>query len=112
MCRSLEAGWIEPVCDNPPPTACDSLQTLRVSPLTFDVLSRRGATGVRVTEAEVRAAQRWAARKLRLVIEPGGSVALAALLAGTVEARPDLLVVLSGGNADPAAYARVLSGDD
>jgi threonine dehydratase len=112
MCRSLEAGWIEPVGDNPPPTACDSLQTLRVSPLTFDVLSRRGATGVRVTEAEVRAAQRWAARKLRLVIEPGGSVALAALLAGKVEARPDPLVVLSGGNADPAAYARVLSRDD
>lgn len=112
MCRSLEAGWIEPVGDNPPPTACDSLQTLRVSPLTFDVLSRRGATGVRVTEAEVRAAQRWAARKLRLVIEPGGSVALAALLAGKVEARSDLLVVLSGGNADPAAYAQVLNSDD
>jgi len=112
MCHSLEAGWIEPVGDNPPPTACDSLQTLRVSPLTFDVLSRRGATGVRVTEAEVRAAQRWAARRLRLVIEPGGSVALAALLAGKIEARPDLLVVLSGGNADPAAYARVLNSDD
>lgn len=112
MCRSLEAGWIEPVGANPPPTACDSLQTLRVSPLTFDVLSRRGALGVRVTEAEVRAAQRWAAAKLRLVVEPGGSVALAALLAGKVDPRPDMLVVLSGGNADPAAYAKVLSGAD
>jgi len=111
MCRSLEAGWIEPVGDNPPPTACDSLQTLRVSPLTFDVLSRRDAKGVRVSEAEVRAAQRWAARKLRLVIEPGGSVGLAALLAGKVDPVAGTLVVLSGGNADPTAYARVLAGD-
>jgi threonine dehydratase len=108
MHRSLEAGWIEPVGDNPPPTACDALQTREVSPLTFDVLSRRGATGIAVSEAEVRQAQRWAAAKLRLVLEPGGSVALAALLAGRVEAKPGLLVMLSGGNADPDAYAAVL----
>lgn len=50
MRRSLDAGWIEPVGDNPPPTACDALQTTRVSPLTFDVLSRRGATGLAVSE--------------------------------------------------------------
>ncbi|WP_390901673.1 pyridoxal-phosphate dependent enzyme, partial [Sphingomonas paucimobilis] len=60
MRRSLEAGWIEPVGDNPPPTACDSLQTTRVSPLTFEVLARRGAEGVAVSEAEVAAAQRFA----------------------------------------------------
>ena len=112
MRRSLEAGWIEPVGDNPPPTACDALQTPRVSPLTFDVLSRRGVTGLAVSEAEVREAQRWAARTLRLVIEPGGAVALAALLARRVEARPGTLVILSGGNADPEAYARVLAGAD
>lgn len=107
--RSLAAGWIESIGDNPPPTACDSLQTFEPAQLTFDVLSRRGATGVTVSEAEVRAAQRWAARKLRLVIEPGGSVGLAALLAGKVDPAPDTLVVLSGGNADPAAYAAALS---
>ena len=112
MRRSLEAGWIEPVGDNAPPTACDALQTREVSPLTFDVLSRRGATGVAVSEAEVREAQRWAARVLRLVIEPGGAAGLAALLARKVEARPGTLVILSGGNADPEAYARVLSGED
>lgn len=112
MTRSLEAGWIEPVGENPPPTACDALQTTRVSPLTFDVLSRRGATGVAVSEAEVRAAQRWAAAKLRVVVEPGGAVALAALLAGKVDAAPGLLVLLSGGNADPDAYAQVLAGKD
>lgn len=108
MRRSLEAGEIVPVGDNPPETACDALQTKLVSPLTFDVLARRGAVGVAVSEAEVRDAQRWAAAKLRIVVEPGGAVALAELLAGKVEVAPGLLVMLSGGNADPEAYARVL----
>ncbi|WP_445949808.1 threonine ammonia-lyase [Sphingomonas sp. 2378] len=110
MRRSLEAGWIEPVGDNPPPTACDSLQTTRVSPLTFEVLARRGAEGVAVSEAEVAAAQRFAAERLRLVVEPGGAVALAALLAGKVAVEEGMLVILSGGNVDRAAYARVLAG--
>ena len=110
MRRSLEASWIEPVGPNPPPTACDSLQTLRVSPLTFDVLSRRDATGVAVSESEIAAAQRWAAEKLRLVIEPGGAVGLAAVLAGKVTLEPGLLVILSGGNVDLAAYAMAMAG--
>lgn len=112
MCRSLANGWIESVGDSPPPTACDALQTFQPAQITFDVLSRRGVTGVTVSEAEVRAAQRWAARRLRLVVEPGGSVALAALLAGKVDPTPDTLVVLSGGNADPEAYAKVLASTD
>ncbi|MGW8280897.1 threonine ammonia-lyase [Sphingomonas aurantiaca] len=110
MRRSLEASWIEPVGPNPPPTACDSLQTLRVSPLTFDVLSRRDATGVAVSESEIATAQRWAGEKLRLVIEPGGAVGLAALLAGKVKLEPGLLVILSGGNVDLAAYAKAMAG--
>jgi threonine dehydratase len=109
MRRSLEASWIEPVGPNPPPTACDSLQTLRVSPLTFDVLSRRDATGVAVSEPEIAAAQRWAAEKLRLVIEPGGAVGLAAVLSGRVKLELGLLVILSGGNVDLAAYAKAMA---
>jgi threonine dehydratase len=112
MRRSLEAGWIEPVGDSPPPTACDSLQTLRVSPLTFDVLSRRGVEGLAVSEAEIRTAQRWGAERLRLVVEPGGAVALAALLSGKVAPVAGMMVVLSGGNVDLAAYGRVLAGSD
>ena len=112
MRRSLEAGWIEPVGDSPPPTTCDALQTMRVSGLTFDVLARRGATGVAVSEAEIRAAQRWAAERLRLVVEPGGAVALAAVLSGKVAVEPGLLVLLSGGNVDLAAYGAVLAGTD
>lgn len=110
MRRSLEASWIEPVGPNPPPTACDSLQTPRVSPLTFDVLAACDATGVAVSEEEVRVAQRWAVARLRLVVEPGGAVALAAILAGKVEAATGTLVILSGGNVDPAVYAEVLAG--
>lgn len=109
MRRSLEAGWIEPVGDDPPPTACDALQTKLVSPLTFDVLSRRGATGLAVSESAIRAAQRWAAAHLRLVVEPGGAVALAALLTGQAEPKPGTLVILSGGNVDPADYAAVMA---
>jgi threonine dehydratase len=109
MRRSLEASWIESVGPNPPPTACDSLQTLRVSPLTFDVLSRRDATGVAVSESDIAAAQRWAAEKLRLVVEPGGAVGLAAVLASKVPLEPGLLVILSGGNVDIAAYAKAMT---
>jgi threonine dehydratase len=108
MRRSLEASWIEPVGPNPPPTACDALQTLEVSPLTFEVLARRDARGVAVSEAEIRAAQRWAASRLRLVIEPGGAVALAALLAGKVAVEPGMLVILSGGNVDLEKYSKAL----
>lgn len=110
MRRSLEAGWIEEVGPNPPPTACDALQTRRVSPLTFDVLSRRGAEGVAVSESEIAQAQRWAAERLRLVVEPGGAVALAAVLTGRVKPESGTLVLLSGGNVDVQGYARALAG--
>jgi threonine dehydratase len=109
MRRSLEAGWIEEVGPNPPPTACDALQTTRVSQLTFDVLSRRGTTGVAVSEAEIRTAQRWTAERLRLVVEPGGAVGLAAVLSGKVPVEAGMLVLLSGGNVDLAAYGTVLA---
>lgn len=109
MRRSLEAGWIEPVGDAQPPTACDALQTMRVAERTFDVLSRRGATGVAVSEAEIAGAQRWAMRHLRTVVEPGGAVALAAILTKRVAVVPGTLVLVSGGNVDAAAYATVLA---
>ncbi|WP_200921808.1 MULTISPECIES: threonine ammonia-lyase [unclassified Sphingomonas] len=109
MRRSLETGWIEPVGDAPPPTACDALQTMRVAERTFDVLSRRGATGVAVSEAEIADAQRWAMRHLRTVVEPGGAVALAAMLSKRVAIVPGTLVLVSGGNVDAADYARVVA---
>jgi len=109
MRRSLEAGEILPVGPNPPPTRCDALQTLRVSPLTFGALRENGARGAAVTEDEIAQAMAYAARNLRIIAEPGGAVALAALLAGKAgEVSNDTVVVVSGGNVDPVAYAEIL----
>lgn len=109
MGASLRAGHIIPVGPNPPPTACDALQTPRVSPLTFAVLSARQATAVSVSEAEVREAMRVAFQRLRLVIEPGGAVALAAVLTGKAKIGRHTLVTLSGGNVDAAQFAKAIA---
>lgn len=108
MARSLATGAIVPVGADPPATACDALRTTRVSPLTFAVLRARGAIGVAVSEAEVAAAMRFAFERLKLVVEPGGAVALAAVLAGRIPARGTALV-LSGGNVDAARFAATIA---
>jgi len=110
--RSLEAGEIVAVGPNPPPTACDALQTLATRPINFAVLKARVPRGLAVSEAEVRTAQRFAFRNLRLVIEPGGAVALAAALTGKVPLDGRTAIVLSGGNVDAAAFARVLAPEN
>ena len=110
MARSLEAGLPVPVEEPAPPTRCDALQTRLVSPLTLGALRGSGARGVSVTEAETESAMAFAARRLRIVAEPGGAVALAALLAGKAgEVTARTVVVVSGGNVDPALYAAILA---
>ena len=112
MTRSLALGRIVPVEEPAPPTRCDALQTKLVSPLTFGALRAAGARGVAVSEAEVAAAMAFAFRHLRLVVEPGGAVALAALLSGKAGDVPDgSVVVLSGGNVDPALFAEILRAE-
>ncbi|MDQ3075028.1 MAG: threonine/serine dehydratase [Pseudomonadota bacterium] len=108
MGRSLRKGTIVPVAADAPPTLCDALQTPLVSPITFAILRARGATAVSVSEAEVAQAMRWAWRDHQLVVEPGGAVALAAVMAGKVAMVDDLVVILSGGNVDPALHAKIL----
>jgi threonine dehydratase len=81
-----------------------------VSPLTFGVLAERRARGLAVEEEEVAHAMRFAFASLRLVVEPGGAAALAAVLAGKVDAPEGAVVVLSGGNVDPELYASVIAG--
>jgi len=110
MARSLAAGEILPVGDNPPPTLCDALQTPRVSPITFAILQERGALALAVSETEVREAMRFAWRQHGLIVEPGGAVALAALLAGKVEPIEGTVAVVSGGNVDPELHARIVEG--
>lgn len=109
MTRSLAGGAIVKVGADPPLTACDALQTIRVSDLTFAALRAASARGLAVSEAEIGAAMRFAFG-MRLVVEPGGAVALAALLAGKVaDDGRRTLVVASGGNVDPAAFAAVIA---
>jgi threonine dehydratase len=108
MGRSLELGRIVPVEPNPPPTFCDAIQTLRVSPLTFGILQARNAEALSVSDAEVAKAIRFAWEKHQLVVEPGAAVGLAALLAGKIAPMEDTVVVLSGGNVDPALHARIV----
>jgi threonine dehydratase len=110
--RSLAAGEILTVGRDAPPTACDALQTPGTRPINFAVLQRRVPFGLDVSPAEVRAAQRWAFDRLHLVIEPGGAAALAAALAGKVSTDGRTVIVLSGGNTDAAAFARVLATTD
>jgi len=110
VCRSLEAGAIQAVGPNPSPTACDALQTPATRPVNFAVLEKRCRYGLRVSEAEVAAAQRFAFAQLRVVVEAGGAVALAAALAGKVPVDGRTAIVLSGGNVDPARFAEVLAG--
>ena len=106
---SLEAGSIVPVPDMKFPTQCDALQTPATWPINFAILKARVKRGYAVTAAEVRAAQRWAFANLHLVVEPGGAAALAAVLAGKVPVDGRTAVILSGGNTDPADFAKVLS---
>lgn len=109
MRQSLELGEIVPVSSDAPQTLCDALQTPRVSPITFGILRDRGAKAVTATEEAVREAVRWAWSKHKLVVEPGGAIALAALLSGQVEPADGTVVVLSGGNIDPALHAQIVS---
>ena len=109
MGRSLALGRIVPVEEPAPPTRCDALQTKLVSPLTFAALGEAGARALAVGEAEVAAAMIFAFRNLRIVAEPGGAVALAALISGKAGDVPDgSVVVVSGGNVDAGLYARLL----
>jgi threonine dehydratase len=78
--------------------------------LTFAINRQLLAGGLAVTDDEVRAAIAYAARTLKLVVEPGGAVALAAIMAGRIDARGrTIAVVLSGGNIDDALLREVLS---
>jgi threonine dehydratase len=107
--RSLEAGEILPVNDPTYPTYCDALQTPQTYPINFDVLQKRVSNGIVVNTVEVAAAMRLVFEKLHLVVEPGGAVALAAVLAGKVELRGITAVTLSGGNVDANTFIELLA---
>ena len=110
MGQSLKAGEVVPISGaDAPTTICDALQPLATKPINLGVLSGRSQPGVTVTDDEVRAAQRFAFAKLKLVVEPGGAAALAAALAGKVPLDESTVVLISGGNTDAQSFAETIA---
>jgi threonine dehydratase len=108
--RAMATGSIVHAGPDAPKTICDALQPPATKAINLAVLGGRAEPGVTVTDEEVRAAQRFAFASLRLVVEPGGAAALAAALAGKVPVDESTVIMLTGGNADPAAYAATIAG--
>ena len=106
---SLERGCRVGVPGEGVTSLCDALLAPMPGALTFPINAERVTSGIAVSDSEVGAAMRAAFAHLKLVVEPGGAVALAALLAGRIEtAGRTVVAVLSGGNVDPEVFRAVL----
>jgi len=89
---------------------CDALLMADPGKLTFEITKRLSGEGVAASDAEVLSAMSFAFRELKLVVEPGGAVGLAAILTGKIDVKGKVAVaVLSGGNADPEIFARAIT---
>ncbi|HUD90811.1 threonine/serine dehydratase [Sphingobium sp.] len=110
--RSLRSGRRETV-DPDARSICDALLAPSPGALTFPINHALVKSGLVVTDDQVRDAMRFAFSTLKLVVEPGGAVALAALLAAGLVPERDgaIAVVLSGSNVDPADYAAIMSAN-
>ena len=91
------------------PSLCDALLAPMPGELTFAINGPRLAEGLVVTDQEAMAAMAFAFRHLKLVLEPGGATALAAVLHGRLKPSGPVLVIASGGNVDAAVFARAIS---
>lgn len=106
--RSLRSGRIESNA-RPSGSICDALMSVAPGEMTFAINRRLLGEGLTVTDAEAAEAVRFAFEVLKVVLEPGGAVALAAVLAGRIATRGKAIAVIaSGGNCDPGLYARML----
>lgn len=107
--RSLSAG--ERIANEPGARSiCDALLAPMPGELTFPINKRLLSGGLVVSDDEVAVAMAYAFHKMKLVLEPGGAVCLAALLAGKLplEGRT-VAITLSGGNVDPEAFAQAVA---
>ena len=107
--RSLASGRLETNVRKGG-SLCDSLLSPAPGELTFTINQRRlSGVGV-ITDAEAMDAVRFAFEHLKIVVEPGGAAALAAILSGKVAPAADgvTVVVLTGGNVDPAVFAQAI----
>src|ERR1700674_1007903 len=106
--RSLRAGKRE-AHGSKGRTICDALMASIPGEITFAINGQLLTKGVTASDAEVGVAVGFAFRELKLVVEPGGAVGLAALLAGRIDARgKNVVIVLSGGNVDADLFARLI----
>jgi len=88
---------------------CDALLAPMPGEITFPLNDRLLAGGLAVTDDEVLAAMDYAFRLLKLVTEPGGAVALAAVLSGKIDLKgKTAVIIISGGNVDPGMFARAI----
>jgi len=107
--RSLKSGTIERN-SRPSGSICDALMSPSPGDMTFAINRRLLGAGLAVTDAEAADAVRFAFEVLKIVLEPGGAVALAAVLSGRIETKGKAIgVIASGGNCDPGLYARILN---
>jgi threonine dehydratase len=91
-------------------TICDALMTEMPGVVTFEINKRLVGQGVVASDAEVGRAVAYAFRELKLVVEPGGAIGLAALLAGKLDIKGKVVVgVLSGGNVDAEMFDRLIA---
>jgi threonine dehydratase len=91
-------------------TICDALMARTPGKLTFAINRALVGAGVTASDKEVAAAVAFAFAELKLVVEPGGAVALAALMTGKIDVRDKVAVaVLSGGNVDPELFSRLVA---
>ena len=91
-------------------TICDALMAQTPGELTFAINRTLVTEGAAVSDEEVGAAVAFAFRELKLVVEPGGAVALAALLSGKIDVKGKIAVaVLSGGNVDPGLFYKLVA---
>lgn len=108
--RSLLSGRRETVSADAR-SICDALLAPSPGELTYPINKALLSGGLTVTDDEVRNAMRFAFQSMKLVIEPGGAVALAAALEGpSPSTSAATIVVVSGGNVDPDAYGEILRG--
>jgi len=91
-------------------TICDALMARMPGKLTFAINQALVGGGVVASDKEVAAAVAFAFAELKLVVEPGGAVALAALMTGKVDVKNRIgVAVLSGGNVDPEMFSRLVA---
>ncbi len=107
--QSLRAGRIIKI--DTPKTIADGAQTQALGDITFAIIQRDVADIVTVSDADLINAMRFAAERMKMVVEPSGALAMAAALTGKAPVKGKRVgIIISGGNTDLASFARMIAG--